>query len=158
VSLAVARPFARRRSRGVNAAPPGLLRRIRARLAAPRLDARLAMGEDPHGDAALACRSVQLVSERSRRRLARGLERACSAHRAALSAAVPAHGRAVELARPALQQLATALLWADSVEPRGVALATILLTEPCSALYQPACPEELDEAAREAVAALGGDR
>src|SRR5204862_1712122 len=113
--------------------------------------------EDSSGDGALACRSMQLVSERSRRRLAQGLERACSsrAHRAVLSAAIPVDGRAVELARPAMQQLATALRSWQAVEPRGVALTRILLTEPCSALYRPAYREELYELAREALVALG---
>jgi hypothetical protein len=137
-----------------------LVRRASAWVAAPRLDERLAAGEDPSGDAVLACRSLQLVSWRSRRRLARGLERVSTLHpeRAAASAAVPADRRAVELARPALQQLAGALRSRPAVEPRGVALIRVLLTEPCSALYLPAYREELYELAREALFALGSGR
>ena len=41
------------------------------------------------------------------------------------------------------------------VEPRGVAITQILLTEPSSALYWPAYPEELYELARAALFALG---
>jgi hypothetical protein len=135
----------------------GFVRGVLARLAAPRLDGRLAAGEDPSSEVALASRSMQLVSRRSRRRLAVGLERASSSRpeHAALSAAVPVDGRAVEVARPAMQQLARALRSRQAVEPRGVALTQILLTEPCSALYRPAYREELYELAREALFALG---
>jgi hypothetical protein len=62
---------------------------------------------------------------------------------------------AVEVARPALQQLASALRLRGEVEPRGVAMTQILLTEPCSALYRPAYREELYELARTALFALG---
>jgi hypothetical protein len=124
------------------------------------LDARLAAGEDPIADAAVARRSTQLVSRRVRRRIASGVERLCSesVKRPGFSAAVPVHRRAVRIARPALEQLAAALRSRDSVEPRGVALAQLLLTEPSSALYQPANPDELYRAAREALLALGTDR
>lgn len=128
-----------------------------ARLAAPRLDARLAAGEDPLSDAALACRSRRLVSGRSRRRLACGLERTWSMPpgHAVLSAAVAVDEHAVEAARPALQQLALALRSRADVEPRGVAITRVLLTEPSSALYCPAYREELYEVARAALFALG---
>jgi hypothetical protein len=128
-----------------------------ARVAARRLDARLASGEDPLSDVVLACRSRRLLSGRSRRRLACGLERAWSTPpgRAVLSAAVAVDEDAVEVARPALQQLASALRSRAAVEPRGVAITRILLTEPCSALYSPAYREELYEVARAALFALG---
>jgi hypothetical protein len=97
-----------------------------------------------------------LVSWRSRRRLACGLERAWSVPPGdrVLSAAVAVDERAVEVARPALQQLAWALRSRADVKPRGVAITRILLTEPSSALYQPAYPEELYELARAALFAL----
>jgi hypothetical protein len=133
------------------------VRSVLARLAAPRLDARLAAGEDPLSDVVLACRSRRLVSERSRRRLACGLERTWSMPpgHAVLSAAVAVDEHAVEAARPALQQLALALRSRADVEPRGVAITRVLLTEPSSALYHPAYREELYEVARAALFALG---
>jgi hypothetical protein len=158
VHVVVARRWAsvpaRSRRRGAIAA--ALLRSVVARVAASRLDARLAAGEDPLSDVVLACRSRRLVSGRSRRRLARGLERAWSVPpgQAVLSAAVAVDERAVEVARPALQQLASALRSRADVEPCGVAIARILLTEPCSALYRPAYREELYELARAALFAL----
>jgi hypothetical protein len=74
---------------------------------------------------------------------------------AVLSAAVAVDEHAVEVARPALQQLASALRSRADVEPRGVAITQILLTEPSSALYRPAYREELYELARAALFALG---
>ncbi len=74
-----------------------------------------------------------------------------------LSAAVAVDEHAVEVARPALQQLASALRSRADVEPRGVAIAQILLTEPSSALYRPAYREELYELARAALFALGSN-
>jgi hypothetical protein len=139
--------------------PTHLTRRIRVRIASPGLDRRLAAGEDPSSDATLACRSAQLLSKRARRRIALGLKRVLSDRpdRAVCSAALSCNWRAVEIARPALEQLATALRSRDSVHPRGVALSNVLLTEPCSALYQPAYADELYELAREALFALAPD-
>jgi hypothetical protein len=159
VHVVIARPWASEpaRSSSRSAVATTFVRGVLARLAAPRLDARLAEGEDPLGDVVLACRSRRLVSGRSRRRLACGLERTWSmppAH-AALSAAVAVDKRAVEVARPALQQLASALRSRADVEPRGVAITRVLLTEPSSALYRPAYTEELYEPARAALLALG---
>lgn len=135
----------------------GFVSSVLARVAAPRLDARLAAGEDPLSEDALARRSRRLVSGRSRRRLACGLGRAWSTppEPAVLSAAVAVDEHAVEVARPALQQLASALRSRADVEPRGVAITQVLLTEPSSALYRPAYPEELYELARAALFALG---
>jgi hypothetical protein len=134
----------------------GLLLGVRARLAAAHLDARLGAGEDPCASAALARRAAQLVSRRARRRTAVGVERVCleRRERPGFSAAVPIDGRAVEIARPALEQLARALRSRDSVEPCGVALTQLLLTDGASSLYRPAYPEALYEAAREALLAL----
>jgi hypothetical protein len=130
--------------------------RLWVRLAAYRLDARLAAGDDPSTEAALACRSAQLLSKRTRRRIARGLERVSSEspERSLTSAAVPCDWQAVKIARPAIQQLARAIRSRDSIQPQGVALSKVLLTEPCSALYCPAYSSELYEVAREALFAL----
>ena len=72
-----------------------------------------------------------------------------------MSAAVAVDKPAVDVARPALQQLASALRSRADVEPRGVAMTQILLTEPCSPLYRSAYGEELYELARTALFALG---
>jgi hypothetical protein len=133
-----------------------LLLDVWARLAACHLDARLGAAEDPCSSAALARRASQLVSRRARRRSAIAIERVCfkRRERPVFSAAIPVDGRAVEIARPALAQLARALRSRESVEPRGAALTQSLLTDAASPLYRPAYPEELYEAAREALLAL----
>jgi len=147
-----------------SAAPPplswsaaGILRRLHARFAAARLDRCLAAGEDPLSDPALACRAAQLLSDGTRRGVVGGLARVLSARSeaAAFSATIPCNARAVAIARPALEQLATALRSWELIEPRGVAITQVLLTEPGSALYRPSCEEELYEVAREALFALG---
>lgn len=74
---------------------------------------------------------------------------------AAFSASIPCNARAVAVARPALEQLAAALRSWESVNPRGVAITQVLLTEPGSALYRPSYADELYEVAREALFALG---
>jgi hypothetical protein len=129
---------------------------VSVRFAAPRLDARLAAGEDPVSGPALALRAAQLASRRLRRQLAAGLEHASSGERdrGALCAAAPVDGYAVEIAQPALNQLANALRSRERVAVRGVALTQVLLTKPESALYGSSYPEELYERAREALLAL----
>ena len=142
---------------GVRAWPTaGVLRRLRARLAALQLDHRLVAGEDPVSDPALACRAAQLTRRRCRDQLACGLERLLSRtrRRAAFSAAIPFDRRAVEIARPALEQLAIALRSPELIQPRGVALTRLLLTDPSSAVYAPAYSDQLYDIAREALLAV----
>jgi hypothetical protein len=129
---------------------------LTVRVAGPRLDARLAAGEYPFGSPALALRAAQLVSQRLRRQLAAGLERACGRREEAdaLSCAIAVDGEAVEIARPALEQLSRALLSRERLDVRGVALTRLLLTRPESPLYESRYPEELYERVREALLAL----
>jgi hypothetical protein len=133
------------------------VRGVWARVAAPRPDAHLVAGEHPLNDDVLACRSGRPVSRRWRRRLASGLDRRLSPTPgdALLSAAVAVDKHAVDVARPALQQLASALRSLADVEPRGVAMTQVLLTEPCRPLHRPAYGEELYEPARAALFGLG---
>ena len=128
---------------GVKPAPPDA-----------RIDAR---DENPRSDAGVPYRARRLVSIRTRRRIAASLELICDGRPelARLSAAAPVDERAVEIARPALLQLARALRSRAGVEPRGVALAYALVTDPYSALYRPAYRDELYEIARETLFALG---
>jgi hypothetical protein len=141
------------------AAPGSALLRARAWFARPRLDARVAAGERADGDRLLALRIAQLTSRRTRRRLADAIDHACERadERPAISAAVPVDHAALGVARPALEQLADALRSRHEVQPRGVALAQLLLTEPGSPLHTPASPDELYEAARGALFALGAE-
>jgi NAD(P)-dependent dehydrogenase (short-subunit alcohol dehydrogenase family) len=136
-----------------------LPRRLWMHVAARGLDDRLAAGEDPSADPALAGRARYLLSRRPRRTIVRGLERVLSerTRRSSFSAAISCDPAAVAVARPALEQLARALRSREELAPRGVAITHILLTEPLSALYRPAYRDELYEAARDALFALGPD-
>jgi hypothetical protein len=127
-----------------------------ARLKSAGLDARLGEGENPSSDPLLAARARKLQSPRERCRLAVALTRAQAraACQPGFSAAVPVDARAVQLAAPALAQLADALRRRESVNVRGVAIARLLLTESTSPLYRPSDPEALYEAARHALLAL----
>jgi hypothetical protein len=129
---------------------------VLACLAAPRLDARLATAGDPLSDVVLARYSRLLISARSRRTLARGLEHAWSMppERAVLSAAAALDDHAVKVPRPVLQRLAAALRSRADVESRRVPIAQLLLTEPSSDLYRPAYCEEFHERARAALFTL----
>jgi hypothetical protein len=119
----------------------------------------LAAGEDPSSDHLLALRAAQLASGRARRRLAAGLERVCRKQdrRVGLSAAIPVHAGAIEVARPALLELAAALRCRRSVRAQGVARAQLLLTEAEGPLYTARRREALYEAASDALLALGPD-
>ena len=128
-----------------------------SRLASPRLDAELAGGEDPCSSPLLARRAAHLVTRRTRCQTAAAVECVCSERgpRPVFSAAIPIDRRAVEVARPALGQLAWALRSRSSVESRGVALTRRLLVDGTGPLYRPARAEELYEVARRALLALG---
>lgn len=130
--------------------------RIRVLLVAPQLDARIAAGEDPARDDLLAYRARQLVSDRSRRRLVHGLERALAPppERPSFSSAVSCNRQAVEFARAPLEQLAAALSARNRVQAQGVVLTHQLLTDPCSVLYHPAEVDDLYEVAGDALLAL----
>src|SRR5690242_14495034 len=94
--------------RGRRAGTRHLTDPIRLLLTGPHLDARILAGEDAAGDTLLARRAQQLVSRRSRRRLIQGLERALAPPpaRPSFSSAVSCNRQAVDVARPALAQLA----------------------------------------------------
>ena len=129
-----------------------VIHRLRVLVNRPGLDARLAEGEPPSGDAVLALRAAQLCAPGTRSRVASGLERALTDDgRPRLSAAVPVNRRAVQSARPYLAQLIEALRSPAPVAPQGVARAQRLLTDAASPLYPPAQPADLRHAAGQAL-------
>ena len=129
-----------------------VIHRLHVLVNRPGLDARLAEGEPPSGDAVLALRAAQLCAPGTRSRVASGLERALTDDgRPRLSAAVPVNRRAVQSARPYLAQLIEALRSPAPVAPQGVARARQLLTDSASPLYPPAQPADLRHAAGQAL-------
>ena len=133
-----------------------IMLRLRVWMATQRLDATLAAGAPLNRDPLIALRAAQLASRRERQRLAMALDAVCAERpaRPGISASVSVPADALVLARPALEQLAGALRSPGSLEPHGIALTRLLLTEPGSPLYQPAEPEALSTAACGALLAL----
>ena len=133
---------------------------LRLRVLARRagLDRELAQGADPLTDRALGLRAAQLCKVRTRRVLARRLRRTI---RAARKASAP-HWGFLPLARDAilaesdaLMDLVQRLEAPGPVEPMGVALARLLVTDPVSPLCVPPEPGALYAVVRLATAALG---
>jgi hypothetical protein len=122
-----------------------------------RLDRKLAGGADPLASPALARRASVLVSPRTRRRLACGLERVVhEMERPARSvtAAVPVQRREVLVARDDLLLLAAALRGAAHPDPAGVAGASLLLTDGAGPVYAPCPPGALRRTVRRIATAL----
>jgi hypothetical protein len=109
---------------------------VRVWLCRTRLDRELAEGANPTTDAARGLRAQQLSSRRSRRHLAAGLrwlvKRAHQPTRSPWDATVPVNRVQVHEARELLLMLATRLDEPGVPNPRAVALASFLLTDPWS--------------------------
>ena len=132
----------------------GTLRdRIRVRWARDELDRRLAEGADPGRDPLLKRRADRLVSPASCARLAAGLESVVASvekPKGALTAAVAVRRGPVRGARRELMSLAGDLRHMSAPQPRGVAMAERLVTDPCSPLYTAASSEDVERAVRAA--------
>jgi hypothetical protein len=132
--------------------------RLRVIVGREGLDHQLAEGADPHTSPALGLRAVQLCKTRSRRVIARRLRRTLRAARVA----APSPGGSLPLARDqvlaesdALMDLVRRLEAPGRVEPMGVALARLLVSDPVSPLSVPSEPGTLFMVVRLATAAMG---
>jgi hypothetical protein len=106
-------------------------------------------------------REARMVSARSRRRLAEGLERSvvrAERRRPAFTAVVPVCAQAKDDAREALLDLAERLRAPRPVDADGMRLARALLVDGSGPLYVPAAPGALRRAAVRALEALDGAR
>jgi hypothetical protein len=127
-------------------ARPGVQRRyplesLIAHLRAPRLDRRLARGEDPGGDPLLVARAAQLAGRRARHATAAAWEHAIedgTGERRGFSAAAPVRADQVRMALPELLALVARLRDDLPVWPAGVARARRLLADGGGPLYDPA--------------------
>jgi hypothetical protein len=130
--------------------------RLRARILATRLDAKLADGAGPHRSPELARRTEHLLSARSRNALADGLRRTVAdarSPRLTLSAAIHVARPAVRACAPDLLSLA-AELRDDRVRVRGVAMTRRMLMDGAGPLFCATGEEELRrvvDAARQAL-------
>jgi hypothetical protein len=144
-----------RRSSQVRA-PLGL--RLRVRLTHHRLDRQISAGDPFEETPEMALRARQLAEPRTQQEIARNLRRAMryaerQGSRGALSCVVT-RPSAVRAGKPALAELAEQLERGGSVNPRGVVLATTLLTDAASPLFDPHCERAVSEAVREVQHAL----
>jgi hypothetical protein len=141
-------PLAVRRSR--------LTDRLLARLFGASLDRQLAAGRAPESSALLAARAQHIVALRSRRRLARNwenlLRRARHAH-GAYNPAIPVRGDRLIAAEPDVRELVRRMRAPLPVPARGVAMATALLTDAISPVYNPRGGDDSLAVALEAVIA-----
>jgi hypothetical protein len=144
--------------------------RIRARCLAARLDRELARGARPETNADLAARAVRLTSMRSRRELARSLQRILAAglpagNRGELVAAdpslrvarhphVPVRRDRISRSASELAELAAHLVQPGPVPARGVAMVYQLLTDGGGPLYRRACRDDLTAIVEQATHAL----
>ncbi len=155
---------------------------LMARVRASRLDRELAGGASPDATVALALRAQTLVRAQTRRDVARGAQRvlatamqapaaggppAPGAGRPRVPAAgrarVPAAGRAqVPICRDRVRDsagefgdLIRRLLAGGPVAARGVALASVLLSDGSGPLYHRATADDVRARVREALNALG---
>jgi hypothetical protein len=132
----------------------------RARLSAAvrrrSLDRRLLDGESPATSGELSERAQRLLSPTNRRRLAESFEKVAEAasQPPRLTAQVPLRRRDILENRPLLLSLSRDLEADESVNPRGVILASRLLCDGGSPLYSPSKHETLGDAIRHARAAL----
>ena len=129
---------ARRHSR-----PPRLLARLRA----PWLDRQLAAGIAPWRSPTHAARALQLTSARTRKALARSLERlveqAEEPPTPARSAVIEPCRPQVREARPILLTMAFRLRAGTPVDARGMARLKLLLSDGVGPCYAPSRPDAL---------------
>jgi hypothetical protein len=131
--------------------------RVLAHLRAWRLDTALANGACPDSTATLSLRANELISCRTRRRMARSI---CRMLRRARRPHHPIHQGApicwhkVMRARPLLEEIADALLGPGPVEAQGVAQVQLLLTDGASPVFSHPHADDLQAALEAALDAL----
>jgi hypothetical protein len=127
--------------------------RVLVRLRALDLDQSLAAGRPPEHDRLHALRAATLVSPTARRTLADNWERTLADRRrpsGARTGRVPLQQARVLAAAANVRRLIEALRAAGPVPARGVALASVLLTDGSSPLYDARSQADLAAAVRDA--------
>lgn len=132
---------------------------LAARLHADRIDVALAHGASPEANIESALRSRALTSDRSRRNLAYGLERAiarATARSAELSLVTHVNSAEIISATPDIMELHRLLIADGPVSARGLAQTHILLTAGPGPLYRPRTAADLGPRLRRAIEAMNG--
>jgi hypothetical protein len=131
--------------------------RLLARACGASLDQQLAAGCLPESTRLLAARAQHIVSLPRRTSLAASWGHLLSAARRAPSPrvhAVPLRSATILAAEPEIRELMQSLTTALPVAARGVAMASVLLTEPTSPVYSRRGPRSLADRLQDAIIAL----
>ena len=136
------------------AAPVSAADRVLARVFGASLDRQLAAGHPAEADRLLAARAQHIVSLPRRRALARDWEHLLDVARRAPAPAVPLCRDRIAAAEPSIRELVACLRVPLPVPARGVAAATVLLTDATGPLYHRRSRADLDGLLREAIAQL----
>jgi len=137
--------------------PSRLADRTLARMLGASLDRRLAVGQLPELSPLLAARAQRIVAISSRRELARNWEHLLRVARRVQGTYHPARAirsGQVIAAEPAVGELVRSLSAPLPVAARGVAMATVLLTDATGPVYNPHSRVPLDAAVEAAIAQL----
>jgi hypothetical protein len=117
--------------------PSRVTERLLARMLGASLDRQLAAGRTPESSPLLAARAQHIVAIRSRQQLARNWENLLRAARRAHRTyypAMPISDRIIA-AEPAVRELVRQMAAPLPVAARGVAMATVLLTDALGPVY-----------------------
>ena len=128
--------------------------RLLARMFGASLDRQLAAGRPPETSPLLAARAQDIVWLSRRRALARDWEHLLEVARRTRrtrSPAVPVRSAQISAAEPAIRELTRRLTAALPVSARGVAMASLLLTDATGPVYSRRAPVTLDAALTAAI-------
>jgi hypothetical protein len=128
-----------------------------ARLKARSLDRRLAAGEIPASDRLLAAHADRILTPQSRRRLATDWELLLGTARRPIPSRSPrvlVRPRSVLAAEHHVRELIAMIREPGRVNPQGLALAALLLSDGAGPLYNPRRAADLVPALRTAAEAL----
>jgi hypothetical protein len=128
-----------------------------AALLGPRLDRRLASGRPPESAFLLAVRADRLASSAVRLALMRDWQHLCGRARltpAGRSSRAPLCRHRIVGAEGTIRKLLGALSTPLPVSARGVAMASLLLSDGCGPLYNQNCATDLTAALCDVLAAL----
>jgi hypothetical protein len=149
VTLAADDPLAMRPSRVTD--------RLLARILGASLDRQLAAGRSPESSPLLAARAQRIVALRTRRQVARNWENLLRTARRGHGTYHPAlsvRGERIIAAEPAVRELERRITAPLPVTARGVAMATALLTDALSPVYNSRSAVPLPVALEAAIAQL----
>lgn len=140
--------------------PSGRAERVRAQMSSASLDGQLAAGVPPESSRLLATRARDIVSLPRRQELARDWEHLLRVALGGQPAQAARRVRAAPIAEegPAIRELAERLGAPLPVGARGVAMATVLLTDATGPVYNRRSRDTLATALRAAIEQLDPTR